>query len=73
MIALVAIGLIVVGALWRAGKSESGWRFAPLRATGVIAGGVFRIGVFRIGVVVASIMFAVVVTVAIGALRSTFQ
>ena len=68
MIALVAVGLIVVGALWRAGKSESGWRFAPLRATRVFAG-----GVFRIGVVVASIIFAVVVAVAIGALRSTFQ
>lgn len=67
MIALVAVGLIV-GALWRAGKYESGWRFAPLRATGVIAG-----GVFRIGVVVASIIFAVVVAVAIGALRTTFQ
>ena len=68
MIALVGIGLIVAGALWRAGKSESGWRFAPLRATGVITG-----GVFRIGVIIASITFAVVVAVAIGALRSTFQ
>ncbi|MDJ0004809.1 hypothetical protein QM616_18970 [Rhodococcus fascians] len=68
MIALVATGLIVVGALWRAGKSESSWRFAPLRATGVIAG-----GVFRIGVILASIMFAVVVAVAIGALHSTLQ
>lgn len=68
MIALVAIGLIVAGALWRAGKSESGWRFAPLRATGVIAS-----GVFRIGVIIASILFAVVVAAAIGALRSTSQ
>ncbi|MDV6230520.1 hypothetical protein [Rhodococcus cercidiphylli] len=68
MIALVAIGLIAVGALWRDGKSETGWRFAPLRATGVIAG-----GVFRIGVTIASIMFSVVVAVAVGALRSTFQ
>jgi hypothetical protein len=68
VIALIAIGLIIVGALWRAGKRESGWRFAPLRATGVIAG-----DVFRVGVIIASIMFAVVVAVAIGALRSTFQ
>ncbi|MBY4208182.1 hypothetical protein HQO44_17125 [Rhodococcus fascians] len=68
MIAVVGIGLIVAGALWRAGKSESGWRFAPLRATGVIAS-----GVFRIGVIIASILFAVVVAVAIGALRSTSQ
>lgn len=68
MISLVAIGLIAAGALWRAGKCESGWRFAPLRATGIIAG-----GVFRIGVIIASIMFAVVVAVAIGALRITFQ
>ncbi|MGV8875712.1 MAG: hypothetical protein ACOH2Q_24530 [Rhodococcus sp. (in: high G+C Gram-positive bacteria)] len=66
MIALVAIGLIVVGALWRAGKSESGWRFAPLRATGVIAG-----GVFRISVIVASIVFACVVATAGCALRRT--
>ncbi|MBY3988789.1 hypothetical protein HQO84_23270 [Rhodococcus fascians] len=68
MIALVAIGLIVVGALWRAGKSESGWRFAPLRATGVIAS-----GVFRIGVILASIVFAFAVAAVVGALRSTFQ
>ncbi|WP_037144021.1 hypothetical protein [Rhodococcoides fascians] len=68
MIALVPIGLIVVGALWRAGKSEPGWRFAPLRATGVIAG-----GVFRIGVTIASIVFAFVVAAVVGALRSTFQ
>ncbi len=67
MIALVAVGLIVVGALWRAGKSESGWRFAPLRATGVIAG-----GVFRISVIIASIVFAFVVAAVGGALRSTF-
>ncbi|MBY4131557.1 hypothetical protein HQO83_24490 [Rhodococcus fascians] len=67
MIAPVAIGLIVVGALRRAGKSETGWRFAPLRATRVIV-----TGVFRIGVTIASILFAVVVAAAIGALRSTF-
>jgi uncharacterized membrane protein len=67
VIALVAVGLIVVGALWRAGKSESGWRFAPLRATGVIAG-----GVFRISVIIASIVFAFVVAAVGGALRSTF-
>lgn len=66
MIALVAIGLIVAGALWRAGKSETGWRFAPLRATGVIAA-----GVFRISVIVASILFAFFVAATIGALRST--
>ncbi|OZE37508.1 MULTISPECIES: hypothetical protein [Nocardiaceae] len=68
MIALVAIGLIVVGALWRAGKSGSGWWFAPLRATEIIAG-----GVFRICVIVASIVFAFVVAAVVGALRSTFR
>ncbi|OZE87865.1 hypothetical protein CH305_01545 [Rhodococcus sp. 15-649-2-2] len=68
MIALVAIGLIVVGALWLAGNSETGWRFAPLRATGVIAGGVFRICVIG-----ASIVFAFVVAAVVGALRSIFR
>jgi hypothetical protein len=68
VIALVAIGLIVVGAPWRAGKIESGWRFAPLRATEVIAG-----GVFRIGVIIATIVFAFVVAAVVDALLSTFQ
>lgn len=62
-----AIGLIVVRALWRVGKSEPGWRFAPLRATGVIAG-----GVFRICALVATIVFALFIAAALGALRSTF-
>ena len=67
MIGLVAIGLIVVLALWRAGKSETGWRFAPLRATGVISG-----VVFRICVIIASIVFAFFFAAVAGALRSTF-
>lgn len=67
MIALVAVGLIVVTGLWRDGKSETGWRFAPLRATGVIAG-----GVFRICALVATIMFALFIAAVGGALRSTF-
>lgn len=67
MIVLVAVGLIVVTALWRAGKSETGWRFARLRATGIIAG-----GVFRISLIVASVVFAFVVAAVGGALRSTF-
>lgn len=67
MIALVAIGLIVVEALRRAGKYGTGWRFAPIRATGVIAG-----GVFRICVIISSIVVALVVAAVVGALRSTF-
>ncbi|OZE86001.1 hypothetical protein CH304_03660 [Rhodococcus sp. 15-649-1-2] len=68
MISLVAIGLMVVGALWRRdGKSETGWRSAPLRATGMIAG-----GVFRVCVIVASIVLAFLFAAVAGALRSNF-
>lgn len=68
MIALVAIGLIFVGALWRAGKTESGWQFAPLRATGLIAG-----GGFRLCMIVATIVLAFIVAAVGGTLRSNFQ
>ncbi|MBY4212636.1 hypothetical protein HQO27_01630 [Rhodococcus fascians] len=67
MIALIAIGIIVAVALWRAGETETGWRFAPLRATGLIAGGVFRIALF-----VATIVLAFVAAAIGGALRSNF-
>lgn len=67
MIAIVVIGVIVVAALWRAGETETGWRFAPLRATGLIAGGMFRVGVF-----IATMVLAFVVAAIGGALRSTF-
>lgn len=59
--------LIVGRALWRAGKYETGWRFAPLRATGLVAGGVLRVGRF-----VASMVFAFFVAAVAGALRATF-
>lgn len=67
MIALVAVGSIVAGALWRAGRSESRWRFAPVRATGVIVG-----GMFRICVIVTTIVFAFFFAAVAGALRSNF-
>lgn len=67
MIAIVVSAVIVIAALWRAGETESGWRFAPLRATGLIAGGAFRVGVF-----IATIVLAFVLAAIGGALRSTF-
>lgn len=67
MIGIVLIGVVVAVALWRAGDTESGWRFAPLRATGLIAGCAFRVALF-----VATLVLAFVLAAVGGALRSNF-
>lgn len=67
MIGIVLVGVVVAIALLRAGETEEGWRFAPLRATGLIAGFAFRVALF-----VATLVFAFVAAAIAGALRSNF-
>lgn len=66
----VVIGWIVVAvvcatALLHAGATDSGWRFAPLRAMGLVA-----TWIFRIVVAIAGVAVALIVGVAAGAFRS---
>ncbi|WP_155291228.1 hypothetical protein [Rhodococcoides fascians] len=52
----------------RSGQRADGtWKFAPLRATGMLAGGVFRIAVF-----VAVFVFAITLGALFSTARSTF-
>ncbi|MDQ0284752.1 hypothetical protein [Rhodococcoides fascians] len=71
MAVYLVAGAILAYVVLRSGQRADGtWKFAPLRATGMLAGGVFRIVVF-----VA--VFAFALTLTLGALfssgRSTFM
>jgi Na+/H+-dicarboxylate symporter len=63
VIVCIALGMVLL----HAGQTETGWRFAPLRATGLVVGVVFRVAVF-----VATLVLAFVVAAVGGALRSNF-
>ncbi|MBY6412880.1 hypothetical protein HQ346_14435 [Rhodococcus sp. BP-252] len=67
MIGIAVISVVVAVALLRAGETETGWRFAPLRATGLVVG-----FAFRIVLIVATLVLAFVVAAVGGALRSNF-
>lgn len=68
MIVVIAIvaGIVIVVAVLRAGVTDDGgWRFAPVRATGMV----FGMG-FRIVAVVAGILIAMAVAVVASAFSS---
>lgn len=68
MFVLIAACTILAYVVWQSGHTvDGGWRFAPLRATGMLCGGVFRIVGF-----VAMLVFALVVGVIAGTMRSAF-
>nr|WP_143545590.1 hypothetical protein [Rhodococcus sp. 06-1059B-a] len=65
MLVLATVLAIVAFALLRAGETESGWSFAPLRATALLLSWAFRVVLF-----VAMLVFAFVVGAAGGAWRA---
>ncbi|NIL78402.1 hypothetical protein [Rhodococcus sp. B10] len=65
MIGWIVVAVVCAAALLQAGATDTGWRFAPLRATGLVA-----TWIFRIVVAVAGVAVALIVGVAAGAFRS---
>lgn len=61
----IVVAVVFATALLHAGATDTGWRFAPLRATGLVA-----TWIFRIVVAVAGVTVALIVGVAAGAFRS---
>lgn len=67
MIVYLTACAVLAYVVWQSGRTvDGGWRFAPLRATGMLCGGIFRI----IGVV-AMFAFALIIGVLVGTARST--
>lgn len=64
---LVAASVLAYVVLSSGQRADGRWRFAPLRATGMLAGGVFRIAVF-----VAVFVFALTLGALFGTVRSSF-
>jgi hypothetical protein len=69
MVVYLMAAAILAYVVLRSGQRADGtWRFAPLRATGMLAGGVFRIVVF-----VAVFAFALTLGALFSSGRSTFM
>lgn len=68
MVLYIAISVILLYVVLRSGQTiDGGWRFAPLRAMGMLLGGGFRVVGF-----IALLVFAVAIGVLGGTVRSTF-
>lgn len=68
MVVYLMAAAVLAYVVLRSGQRADGtWRFAPLRATGMLAGGVFRIAVF-----VAVFVFAITLGALFSTARSTF-
>jgi hypothetical protein len=65
---LVAAAVLAYVVLRSGRRADGSWKFAPLRATGMLAGGVFRIVVF-----VAVFAFALTLGALFSSGRSTFM
>ncbi|MEW2019318.1 hypothetical protein [Rhodococcus sp. NPDC076796] len=68
MVVYLMAAAVLAYVVLRSGQRADGtWKFAPLRATGMLAGGVFRIAVF-----VAVFVFAITLGALFSTARSTF-
>ncbi|MDJ0396182.1 hypothetical protein QMK17_22955 [Rhodococcus sp. G-MC3] len=67
MIGLIVVAVVFTAALAHAGASESGWHFAPLRATRLVV-----MWSFKLVVALVALTLALVFGVASSALRSSF-
>ena len=68
MVVYLVAAVVLAYVVLRSGQRADGsWKFAPLRATGMLASGVFRIAVF-----VAVFVFAITLGALFSTARSTF-
>jgi uncharacterized membrane protein YecN with MAPEG domain len=67
MIGWVVVAVVCGTALLQAGATDTGWRFAPLRAMGLVT-----TWMFKIVLAVVAIIFALIVGVVAGTFRSSF-
>jgi hypothetical protein len=68
MVVYLMAAAVLAYVVLRSGQRADGtWKFAPLRATGMLAGGIFRIAVF-----VAVFVFAITLGALFSTARSTF-